>query len=169
MTKRRLIGAYAFLLAALAYRVFYIQELFFAFLLFAIAFLLLLLLVVAVFCALYVYARGMTYLALRISAQGIALCRSFAFWCSGLPHGHKNRSNPVSRTAHFVLSVLRLTPRMVPVFPPRCLAIPRGHRARGKALARPPQAQLTLAPSSGTTRGASRGIARCLDTMPGSP
>ena len=80
-----LIGAYGFLLAALAYRVFYIQELFFAFLLFAIAFLLLLLLVVAVFCALYVYARGMTYLALRISAQGIALCRSFACWCSGLP------------------------------------------------------------------------------------
>jgi len=82
MTKwRALIGACV--LAALAYRVFYIQELFFAFLLFAIAFMLLLLMVAAIFCALYVYARGMTYLALRISAQGhraLPLFRVLVLW-----------------------------------------------------------------------------------------
>ncbi|PYT47773.1 MAG: hypothetical protein DMG47_01030 [Acidobacteria bacterium] len=50
MTKwRALIAACGLLLAALAFRVFYIQELFFAFLLFAIAYLLLLLLVAAHF------------------------------------------------------------------------------------------------------------------------
>ncbi len=71
MTKRRaLICACGLLLAVLAFRVFYIQELFFAFLFFALAYLLLLLLVAVVFCTLYLYARGMTYLAVRISAQG---------------------------------------------------------------------------------------------------
>jgi hypothetical protein len=71
MTKRRaLICACGLLLAVLAFRVFYIQELFFAFLFFALAYLLLLLLVALVFCVLYLYARGMTYLAVRISAQG---------------------------------------------------------------------------------------------------
>jgi len=71
MTKRRaLICACGLLLAVLAFRVFFIQELFFAFLFFALAYLLLLLLVAVVFCALYLYARGMTYLAVRISAQG---------------------------------------------------------------------------------------------------
>jgi hypothetical protein len=71
MTKRRaLICACGLLLTVLAFRVFYIQELFFAFLFFALAYLLLLLLVAVAFCALYLYARGMTYLAVRISAQG---------------------------------------------------------------------------------------------------
>ena len=71
MTKRRaLICACGLLLAVLAFRVFFIQELFFAFLFFALAYLLLLLLVAVVFCTLYLYARGMTYLAVRISAQG---------------------------------------------------------------------------------------------------
>ncbi len=71
MTKRRaLICACGLLLAVLALRVFFIQELFFAFLFFALAYLLLLLLVAVVFCTLYLYARGMTYLAVRISAQG---------------------------------------------------------------------------------------------------
>jgi hypothetical protein len=71
MTKRRaLICACGLLLAVLAFRVFYIQELFFAFLFFALAYLLLLLLVAFVFSVLYLYARGMTYLAVRISAQG---------------------------------------------------------------------------------------------------
>ena len=72
-----------FLLAALAFRVFYIQELFFAFLLFAILFLLLLLLVAAVFSALYVYARGVAYLAARISAEGhraLPLFRVLVLW-----------------------------------------------------------------------------------------
>ena|SRR5437879_470647 len=80
---RALIGACGLLLAALAFRVFYIQELFFAFLLFAIAYLLLLLLVAAVFCALYVYARGMAYLAVRISAEGhraLPLFRVLELW-----------------------------------------------------------------------------------------
>ena len=84
MTKwRALIGACGLLLAALAFRVFYIQELFFAFLFFAIAYLLLLLLVAAVFCALYLYARGMSYLAVRISAEGnraLPLFRVLVLW-----------------------------------------------------------------------------------------
>jgi hypothetical protein len=71
MTNRRaLICACGLLLTVLAFRVFFIQELFFAFLFFALAYLLLLLLVAVVFCALYLYAKGMTYLAVRISAQG---------------------------------------------------------------------------------------------------
>jgi hypothetical protein len=71
MTKRRaLICACGLLLSVLAFRVFYIQELFFAFLFFALAYLVLLLLVAVVFCSLYLYARGMTCLAVRISAQG---------------------------------------------------------------------------------------------------
>src|SRR5438093_13408812 len=70
MTKgRALFGACGFLLAVLAFRVFYIQELFFAFLLFAILFLLLLLLVAAVFCSLSAYARGLSYLVARSSAD----------------------------------------------------------------------------------------------------
>lgn len=71
MTKQRaLICACGLLLSVLAFRVFFIQELFFAFLFFALAYLVLLLLVAVVFCALYLYAKGMTYVALRISAQG---------------------------------------------------------------------------------------------------
>ena len=71
MTKQRaLICACGLLLAVLAFRVFYIQELFFAFLFFALAYLLLLLLVAVVFCVLYLYARGMAYLAVSISVQG---------------------------------------------------------------------------------------------------
>ena len=84
MTKwRALIGACGLLLAALAFRIFYIQELFFAFLFFAIAYLLLLLLAAAVFCALYLYARGMSYLAVRISAEGnraLPLFRVLVLW-----------------------------------------------------------------------------------------
>src|SRR5947209_9342449 len=84
MTKgRALFGACGFLLAALAFRVFYIQELFFAFLLFAILFLLLLLLVAAVFSALYVYARGIAYITVRISAEGhraLPLFRVLVLW-----------------------------------------------------------------------------------------
>src|SRR5438046_3738527 len=80
---RALFGACGFLLDALAFRVFYIQELFFAFLLFAILFLLLLLLVAAVFSALYVYARGIAYITVRISAEGhraLPLIRVLALW-----------------------------------------------------------------------------------------
>lgn len=71
MTKQRaLICACGLLLSVLAFRVFFIQELFFAFLFFALAYLVLLLLVAVVFCALYLYAKGMTYVAVRMSAQG---------------------------------------------------------------------------------------------------
>ena len=80
---RALFAACGLFLAALAFRVFYIQELFFAFLLFAIAYLLLLLLVAAAFCALYVYARGIGYLAVRISAEGhraLPLFRVLVLW-----------------------------------------------------------------------------------------
>jgi hypothetical protein len=84
MTKwRALIAACGLLLGALAVRVFYIQELFFAFLLFAIAYLLLLLLVAALLCALYVYARGMLYLVVRISTEGhraLPLFRVLVLW-----------------------------------------------------------------------------------------
>ena len=84
MTKRRaLICAFGLLLAVLASRVLYIQELFFAFLFFALAYLLLLLVVAVVFCVLYLYARGTTYLAVRISAQGhraLPLFRVLVLW-----------------------------------------------------------------------------------------
>jgi len=84
MTKRRaLICAFGLLLAVLASRVFYIQELFFAFLFFALAYLLLLLVLAVVFCVLYLYARGTTYLAVRISAQGhraLPLFRVLVLW-----------------------------------------------------------------------------------------
>src|SRR5438045_4438882 len=84
MTKwRALIAACGLLLAAVAFRVFYIRELFFAFLLFAIAYLLLLFLVAALFCALYVYARGMVYFAVRIRTDGhraLLLFRVLCLW-----------------------------------------------------------------------------------------
>src|SRR5260370_30312699 len=67
---RALICACGLLVAVLAFRFFYIQELFFAFLFFAIAFLCLLLMAAAVFCLLYVYVKGTTFLAVRVSAQG---------------------------------------------------------------------------------------------------
>src|SRR5260370_11719234 len=66
---RALICACGLLVAVLAFRVFYIQELFFAFLFFAIVFLLLLLMAAPVFCLLYAYAKGMAYLAVPITAQ----------------------------------------------------------------------------------------------------
>ena len=84
MTKWRApIYACGFLLAVLAFRVFYFQELLFAFLFFAVAYLLLLLLVATVFGLLYLYARGITYLAVRVSAQGhraLPLLRVLVLW-----------------------------------------------------------------------------------------
>src|SRR5258706_13191614 len=67
---RALICACGLLVAVLAFRVFYIQELFFAFLFFAILFLLLLLMAAAVFCVFYVDAKGMAFLPLRLNGQG---------------------------------------------------------------------------------------------------
>ncbi len=80
---RALICACGLLVAVLAFRVFYIQELFFAFLFFAILFLLLLLMAAAVFCVLYAYAKGMAYLTVRITAQGhhaLPLFRILVLW-----------------------------------------------------------------------------------------
>ncbi len=82
---RALIGACGLLVTVLAFRFFYIQELFFAFLFFAILFLLLLLMAAAVFCVLYVYVKGMTFLAVRVSAQGhraLPLFRILVLWLS---------------------------------------------------------------------------------------
>jgi hypothetical protein len=82
---RALIGACGLLVTVLAFRFFYIQELFFAFLFFAILFLLLLLMAAAVFCVLYVYVQGMTFLAVRVSAQGhraLPLFRILVLWLS---------------------------------------------------------------------------------------
>src|SRR2546425_9462928 len=67
---RALKVACGILVAVLAFRVFYFQELFFAFLLFTTAYLLLLLLVAVVLCLLYAYVRGVTYVAARASVQG---------------------------------------------------------------------------------------------------
>ena len=84
MTKQRaLICAFGLLLAVLAFRIFYVQELFFAFLFFALAYLLLLLLVALVFCVLYLYARGMTHLAVSISSRGhraLPMFRVLVLW-----------------------------------------------------------------------------------------
>jgi hypothetical protein len=78
MTKRRaLICACGLLLSVLAFRVFFIQELFFAFLFFALAYLLLFLVAAVVFCLLHLYTRGMSYLAVRISAQGQRVSPAF--------------------------------------------------------------------------------------------
>ncbi len=80
---RALICACGLLVAVLAFRFFYIQELFFAFLFFAIAFLCLLLMAAAVFCLLYVYVKGTTFLAVRVSAQGhraLPLFRIMVLW-----------------------------------------------------------------------------------------
>ena len=83
LNRRALFCACGLLVAVLAFRVFYIQELFFAFLLFAIAFLILLLMAATAFCLLYLYAKGMAYLAVRISAQGhraLPMVRIMVLW-----------------------------------------------------------------------------------------
>src|SRR6266478_2448357 len=67
---RALICACGLLVAVLALRVFYIQELFFALLFFAILFLLLLLLAARLFCVLPSYAKVIPYSTVRITAQG---------------------------------------------------------------------------------------------------
>jgi hypothetical protein len=98
---RALMGACGFLVAVLAFRFFYIQELFFAFLFFAILFLLLLLMATVVFCGLYLYGKGMAYLAVRISAQGLRalpLVRVLVLWSSPT----------VSRTAQALLFAHRI-------------------------------------------------------------
>src|SRR5258708_4428499 len=98
---RALICACGLLVTVLAFRVFYIRELFFAFLFFAILFLLLLLMAAVVFCVLYLYAKGMAYLAVRISAQGhraLPLFRILVLWIAP----------SVARTAQALLLAQRI-------------------------------------------------------------
>jgi len=81
--KRALMGACGLLVAVLAFRFFYVQELFFAFLLFAIVFSIFLLMAACAFGLLYLYAKGMAYIAVRISAEGhraLPLFRVLVLW-----------------------------------------------------------------------------------------
>src|SRR6266496_2103866 len=97
---RALKVACGILVAVLAFRVFYFQELFFAFLLFTTAYLLLLL-VAVVLCLLYAYVRGVTYVAAHASAQGrrtLPLLRVLVLWL--VP--------TVTTTAHVLLVCQRL-------------------------------------------------------------
>ncbi len=98
---RALKVACGILVAVLAFRVFYFQELFFAFLLFTTAYLLLLLLVAVVLCLLYAYVRGVTYVAARASVQGrrtLPLLRVLVLWLAPT----------VTTTAHVLLVCQRL-------------------------------------------------------------
>lgn len=82
-TKRRALVACGLLVAALAWRSFYFQELFFAFLLFAIGFVLLLLLAAFAVGLWFLYARTVVYLATRTVEQGhhaLPLFRVFVLW-----------------------------------------------------------------------------------------
>src|SRR2546425_12501017 len=98
---RALKVACGILVAVLAFRVFYFQELFFAFLLFTTAYLLLLLLVAVVLCLLYAYVRGVTYVAAGASVQGrrtLPLLRVLGLWLAPT----------VTPTAHVLLVCQRL-------------------------------------------------------------
>ncbi len=83
-TKRRaLIAACGLLVTVLAFRVFYFQELFFALLLFAGGYLILLLLVLLALGVWSLYARGVVYLAARAAEQGhrtLPLLRILVLW-----------------------------------------------------------------------------------------
>ena len=83
-TKRRaLIAACGLLATVLASRIFYFQELFFAFLLFAAGFLILVLLAGLAACLWLLWARGMVYLATRVAEQGhgaLPLLRVLVLW-----------------------------------------------------------------------------------------
>ena len=81
--RRTLIGVCAILAAILAYRSFYFQELFFAFLLFAMAFLILLLMAAIGVGIWMLYARAVVFLATRTAQQGrhaLPLFRALVLW-----------------------------------------------------------------------------------------
>lgn len=84
MTWRRiLIAVCAILAAILAYQSFYFQELFFAFLLFAMGFLALLLMAAIAVGAWMLYARAVVFLATRTAQQGrhaLPLFRAIVLW-----------------------------------------------------------------------------------------
>src|SRR5437879_12831142 len=70
MSRRRALKwACGLLVAVFAFRIFYFQELFFAFLLFAAGYLVLLLLVGVVLCFWDLYARGMACVSAPVDAQ----------------------------------------------------------------------------------------------------
>lgn len=86
-TKRRLLKvmlvAFGILATVLAFRSFYFQELFFAFLLFALVFLVLLLVAGAAVGVWLLYARAVVYLATRTARQGrraIPAARATVLW-----------------------------------------------------------------------------------------
>ena len=81
--RRALTAACGLLVAVLASRVFYFQELFFAFLLFAAAYLIFLVLAALVVGLWLLYARGVVYLATRAAEQGhhaLPLVRVLVLW-----------------------------------------------------------------------------------------
>ncbi len=81
--RRALIATCGLLVAALASRVFYFQELFFAFLLFAAAYLIFLVLAALAVGLWLLYARGVVYLATRAAEQGhqaLPLVRVLILW-----------------------------------------------------------------------------------------
>jgi len=84
MSRRRALKwACGLLVAVFAFRIFYFQELFFAFLLFAAGYLVLLLLVGVVLCFWDLYARGMASLAAPVDAQChrvLPLLRVLVLW-----------------------------------------------------------------------------------------
>jgi hypothetical protein len=82
-TLMTLMAAFGLLAAVRASRVFYFQELFFAFLLFAIGFLILLLMAGLAVCVWLLYARGVVYLVTRTVKQGqhaLPLVRALVLW-----------------------------------------------------------------------------------------
>jgi hypothetical protein len=81
--RRALIAACGLLAAVLVSRVFYFQELFFAFLLFAAAYLVFLVLAALAVGLWLLYARGVVYLATRAAEQGhqaLPLVRVLVLW-----------------------------------------------------------------------------------------
>ena len=81
--RRALIATCGLLVAVLASRVFYFQELFFAFLFFAAAYLVFLVLAALAVGLWLLYARGVVYLATRAAEQGhhaLPLVRVLVLW-----------------------------------------------------------------------------------------
>ena len=81
--RRTLIAAFGLLLTVLASRIFYFQELFFAFLFFAAGFLILLLTASLAVVLWLLYARGVVYFATQVVEQGhhaLPLLRAVVLW-----------------------------------------------------------------------------------------
>src|SRR6266852_6075114 len=144
---RALKVACGILVAVLAFRVFYFQELFFAFLLFTTAYLLLLLLVAVVLCLLYAYVRGVTYVAARASVRASHLAASSRASPVAGPHGHNNGPCAACLPAVIVLSVSWLDAGLAALLLVRCRPTPSGRRESPKGLEAPGQAELKPRPA----------------------